>query len=174
MHDEMETIVIESLGDYPWLQVEDAITATVVQPGLVRTGYGVLTSIWHTYGMIEQFEPAALPAMRAAHQQHGDLDSVFAVINRIHVPVALGSSLLLFAVMALGVRRRHFADLAVLAVTVALAILANAVIFGALSGPHDRYGVRLPWVASLVLLLVAWRASSPARNSPKPGDFRRS
>ena len=161
MHDEMETIVLESLRDYPLPQLEDAVTASVVQLGLVRTGYGVLNSIWHTYGMIENFEPRALPGMKAARQQHNELD--FTAINRIHVPVALGSMLLLFAVMALGIRHRKFSDLMLLAVTVALAILANAFIFGALSGPHDRYGARLPWVASFVVLLAVWRVAGRDR-----------
>jgi hypothetical protein len=165
MHDEMETIVVESLGDYPLLQIEDAAAATVAQLGLVRTGYGVVTSIWHTYAMIERCTPAALRAMRAAHQQRGDLDAVLTAINRIHVPVALASTLLLFGVIAFGLGRRDFSDLALLAVTVALAILANAVVFGVLSGPHDRYGARLPWVATFVLLMVGWRAVPRARGT---------
>ena len=39
---------------------------------------------------------------------------------------------------------------------VALAILANAVVCGALSNPNDRYGARMVWLATLVVLLVPW------------------
>jgi hypothetical protein len=34
-------------------------------------------------------------------------------------------------------------------VTVTVAILANAFICGVLSGPHDRYGARIVWIATL-------------------------
>ena len=73
--------------------------------------------------------------------------------------------LVLLAVMALGFARRRYADLAQLAVTVALALLANAAVLGILSGPHDRYGARLVWLATLVVLLAPWRAGpTPARS----------
>jgi hypothetical protein len=97
--------------------------------------------------------------MRAAHQQRGDLDSLFAMINRFQVPIALGSTGLMFVMIVLALRRRKFADLDLLATTVAIAILVNAVVFGALSGPHNRYGARLPWVATFVLLMAAARAT---------------
>ena len=88
----------------------------------VRTGYGVDTSIWHTYGMIERFAPAALPAMRAARQQQGKLD--FDAINRLHVPVAWGAMVLLLGVIALGVWRARFVDLGNLAAIAALAAVS--------------------------------------------------
>jgi uncharacterized membrane protein YhaH (DUF805 family) len=125
----------------------------------VATGYGVHTEIWHTYGMIEMFAPQMLPAMKAARQQQGELD--FAAINRLHVPVALAAMILLIGVIALGLRRKHYADLGLLAAAIALAILVNAVVCGALSNPHDRYGARLVWLAPFVVLLVPWRASAP-------------
>ena len=162
LNDEMRTIVLDSLRAYPWLQLQAAAVATMKQLVMVRTGWGVLDSIWHTHGMIENFAPAMLPAMKAARQQRGELD--FAAINRLHVPVALASMLLLLAVMALGVRQRRFADLGLLAATIALAILANAFVTGALSGPHDRYGARVAWLAILVVAMVPWRAYSSARS----------
>jgi hypothetical protein len=162
LNDEMRTIVLESLRAYPWLQLRAAVVATLKQLVMVRTGWGVLDSIWHTHGMIENFAPAMLPAMRAAHQQRGELD--FAAINRLHVPVALASMLLLLGVMALGVRQRRFADLGLLAATTALAILANAFVTGALSGPHDRYGARVAWLATLVVAIVPWRAYNRGRS----------
>jgi hypothetical protein len=185
LNDEMRTIVLESLRAYPWLQLETAVVATLRQLVMVRTGWGVLDSIWHTHGMIETFAPAMLPAMKAARQQKGELD--FTAINRLHVPVALASMLLLLGVIALGafsgktllrtrtgvgtgfpqkmrpledsaVRQPRFADLGLLATTAALAILANAFVTGALSGPHDRYGARAAWLATLVVTMAAWWA----------------
>ncbi len=160
MNEEMRTIVLESLAAYPWLQLQGAVVATARQLVKVATGYGVNTEIWHTYGMIENFAPQMLPAMKAARQQKGELD--FVAINRVHVPVALASMLLLFGVIALGVRRARYADLSRLATVVALAILASAFVCGALSNPHDRYGARIIWLAPFILLLVPWRAAARA------------
>ena len=168
MNDEMRTIVIESLVDYPWLQIKAAVGATALQLERVRTGAGVLTTIWHTYGMIENFLPSALPAMRAARQQKGELD--FEAINRVHLPIAWASMLLLLGVIALGVARRRFADLGWLAATTALAILANSVVCGALANPHNRYGARMVWPAPFVVLLVPWRMRQREGLAASPRD----
>jgi hypothetical protein len=170
LHDEMQTIVLESLRDYPALQLKTALRAFAIQLVRVGTGYGVNTDIWHSYGMIENFVPAAYPAMKAARQQRGELVAVFAAINRVHLPVAYASMLALLAVIALGFARARCADLGRLAVTAALAILANAFVFGVLSGPHNRYGARMIWLAAFVVLLVLWRArlsESGGRSDPR-------
>jgi hypothetical protein len=158
MNEEMRTIVLESLRDYPMLQIETALGDWAIQLVRVSTGYGVNTEIWHTYGMIENFVPAAFPVMKAARQQQGQLDAVFAALNAVHVPVACASMLLLAGMIVLALRRPRFADLGWLAATVALAVLANAFAFGVLSGPHNRYGARLAWMAPFVLLMLPWRA----------------
>jgi hypothetical protein len=44
--------------------------------------------------------------------------------------------------------------LRMLAATVAVSILVNAFLCGALSNPHDRYGARLAWLAPLAIMLV--------------------
>jgi hypothetical protein len=161
MDEEMHTIVFESLADYPWLQIKAAVAGIVEQLLSVRTGYGVNTEIWHTYGMIERFAPSAVPAMRAARQQKGELD--FTALDRLHVPVAWSAMLLLVGVIALWAWRARIGEFDVLATTVALAILANAFVCGALSNPHDRYGARIAWLAPFVLMLFPWRAR---RRSP--------
>ena len=38
-----------------------------------------------------------------------------------------------------------------------LAMLGNAVICGVISGPHDRYGARLAWIATATALIAAFR-----------------
>ncbi len=169
LQQEMQTIVLQSLLDYPWMQIKAAVAATLHQLARVRTGDGVLTVIWHTYGMIENFAPSAVPAMRAARQQRGEID--FAAVNRLHAPAAFASMLLLLGVAGLGLRRRRYADLGLLAATAMLAILVNAFVFGALSGPHDRYGARMTWVASFVVLLVPLRAWARGRDAAKT-NFR--
>jgi hypothetical protein len=156
LDDEMRTIVLESLRAYPLWQIEAAASAAGRQLMKVKTGEGVLDQVWHTYNMIERFMPSMLPAMRAARQQKGELD--FTAINKLHVPIALASMLLLIATIVLASRQPRFADLRPLAATVALAILANAAVCGVLANPHDRYGARLVWLATFVVVLALARA----------------
>jgi hypothetical protein len=153
--DEMSTIVLGSLRDYPGLQIKMALAATVHQLVRVSTGEGVLNTIWHTYWAIEKFEPTTAKNMRAARQQRGEI--TFTTINAFHRPVALGSMVLLLATVLLGWRRQRFADLGLLAGTTAAALLANAFVCGVLSNPHDRYGARLVWIAPFVIALLLCR-----------------
>lgn len=171
--EEMRTIVLESLRDYPRLQLETAIAATIEQLTKFSTGEGVVNSIWHTYGIMEHYTPGLLPAMRAARQQRGELD--FRTINLLHVPVALLSATFLLIVVAGGGNRWELEGLRMLAATVGLAILANAFVCGALSNPHDRYGARLIWMTPLILMLFAallrTRSSLSSRHSAAIGSI---
>ncbi|MDP1868999.1 MAG: hypothetical protein Q8L13_22010 [Bradyrhizobium sp.] len=155
LNDEMGLIVRRSLVEYPLRQAEAAIVATAQQLVLVGTGEGTNGLIGHTYGIMERYLPAQLKSMRAAYQQHRDID--FDAINRLHVPVALASMLAVVAIFAIAVWRRRLDDLTLLAATVTLALLGNAFVCGVISGPHDRYGARLAWVASLVALIALVR-----------------
>jgi hypothetical protein len=159
--DEMRTIVLDSLRDYPALQVKAALIATAKQLVTVGTGEGIVTTIWHTYGMIERYTPSVAPAMRAARQQHGEIG--FAAINELDVPVALAAMALLPLIMILGMWSADFADLGRLAATIALALVANAIFCGVISNPHDRYGSRMVWIAVFAVALAAWRAFAIAR-----------
>ena len=94
--------------------------------------------------------------MRAANQQRWRLD--FTAINHLHVPVALASMLLVVIVFGRGVWRRRPDDLTLLAATVTFAVLGNAFVCAVISGPHDRYGARLAWVATFVALIAAIQA----------------
>jgi hypothetical protein len=155
LNDEMGFIVQRSLVEHPLWQAEAAIIATAQQLIDVATGEGTWHWIPHTYGIIERYLPAQVAPMRAAHQQHGDID--FTVINWIHVPVALVSMLLVVAILATAIRRRRLDDLTLLAATVSLALLGNAFVCGVISGPHDRYGARMVWIATFVVLIAAIR-----------------
>jgi hypothetical protein len=148
---EMEKIALESLADYPVLQLKTAAIATGRQLIDVHTGEGVLPTVWHTYGIIGRYTPMA-PAVLAARQQHGEIG--FGAINTVQYPLAL-ISMALLPLIALAARRRKLpADLGDLAVAIMVALVANAFVCGALSNPHDRYGARVVWLASLVVLLA--------------------
>ncbi len=129
MNAEMATIVLESLTAYPWEQIKGAVIATGRQLVMVNTGYGVNTDVWHTYGMIETYAPQMMTAMSAAHQQQHDLN--FTAMNRVHVPAAYLAMLLLLGMITL--RHERIFHLQRLACTVALALMANAFVCGALS-----------------------------------------
>ena len=164
LNDEMGFIAAHSLAEYPAWQAEAALMATAHQLVHVATGEG--TSVWipHTYGIIERYIPSQTKPMRAARQQHWQLD--FTAINRIHVPVALTSIVLVFALFGRGLWRRRLDDLTLLAGTVSLALLGNAMVCGVISGPHDRYGARMAWIATLVVLLAAARYLSGKDDAP--------
>jgi hypothetical protein len=170
LNDEMGFIVTRSLAEYPLWQTEAAIVATAQQLADVATGEGTNGWIPHTYGIIERYLPAQVAPMRAAHQQHWDIN--FATINRLDVPVALASMLLVFAMFGRRIWRRQLDDLTLLAGTVCLALLGNAFICSVISGPHDRYGARMAWVATFVVLIAAIRhfadEDEPRGNSLSP------
>jgi hypothetical protein len=170
LNDEMGFIVQRSLIEHPLWQAEAALVATAQQLADVATGEGTQKWIPHTTGIIERYMPAQVAPMRAAHQQRGDID--FTVINRIHVPAALVSMLLVVAILASAIRRRRLDDLTLLAATVALALLGNAFVCGVISGPHDRYGARMVWIATLVVLIAAFRHFA-GDDRPRDNSFSR-
>jgi hypothetical protein len=167
MNDEMGFIVLHSLAAYPAWQAEAAAVATAQQLVHVATGEGSDDWLPHTYGIIERYIPAQVAPMRAARQQHGGID--FTAINWIHVPVALLSILLVAAMLARDVGRRRLDDLTLLAGTVFLALLGNAFVCGVISGPHDRYGARMTWIATFAVLIATLRQFADddrSRDSP--------
>jgi hypothetical protein len=155
LDDEMGHIALRSLLDYPAWQAEAALKATAEQMVHVATGEGTIKWLPHTYGIIARYIPSQVKSMRAARQQRGNIN--FAAVNWLHVPVALGSIALVFAISGYAVWRRRFDDLALLAATVSFALLGNALICGVISGPHDRYGARIAWIATFTVLLAAAR-----------------
>jgi hypothetical protein len=158
---EMQTIAIESLTAYPLLQLKSVVLDTGRQIVDVRSGEGVLNSIWHTYAIIERYTPWATPQMKAAHQQRGDIS--FTAINTLHYPLALLAILALPGILIV-LRQRRFAAVRDMALMMVLAVLANAAICGVFSNPHDRYGARVVWLASLTVLVAALTALRPAKH----------
>jgi hypothetical protein len=167
LNDEMGFIVSRSLAEYPLWQAETAIAATAQQLASVATGEGTNGWIPHTYGIIARYIPSQLTPMRAARQQHWDIN--FAAMNWLHVPVALGSMVLIAVMFGRALLRRRHDDLSLLAATVTFALLGNAFICGAISGPHDRYGARMAWIATFTVLIALARyfADDGARRERK-------
>jgi hypothetical protein len=175
MNDEMSYIVVHSLTDYPAWQAGAALRAIGRQLLHVATGEGANGWIPHTYGIIERYIPAQLAPMRAARQQNWGVD--FDYVNRLHVPVALVSMLALLGLLGHALANRRLDDLTLLAATVTLALLGNAFICAVISGPHDRYGARMAWLATFVVLMAASRYfgdDMPEETRPQPRRERKS
>jgi hypothetical protein len=155
MNGEMEFIATHALVAYPLWQVEAAVETSAKQLVEVGTGEGTTGWIPHTYGIIERYLPEQVKTMRAAQQQRWNIN--FVAINWIHIPVALASMLLLAVIALAALWRRRLDDVELLAATVCVALLGNAFICGVISGPHDRYGARMVWIATFVVLIAAAR-----------------
>ena len=115
LNDEMGLIVRQSLAEYPLRQAEAALVATAQQLVHVATGEGTNGWIGHTYGIIERYIPPADQADARGASAAREID--FPTINRLHVPVALGSMLAVVAIFAIAIWRRRLDDLTLLAAT---------------------------------------------------------
>jgi hypothetical protein len=154
--EEMRHIVLRSLAAYPGHHLVAAIGSASRQLTMVATGEGVHSNLMHTQRIIERYLPHQTAFMQTARQHRGDLS--FAGVNDIHVPVAHGSMLMIAAFFGYALWRRRIDDLALLTGTVTLAILGNAFVCGVLSGPHDRYGARMAWIATFAVLIILMRS----------------
>ncbi|MBI1204634.1 MAG: hypothetical protein GC182_19200 [Rhodopseudomonas sp.] len=173
MHDEMKRIALDSLVAYPWQQLRSVVEETARQLVSVETGAGVVNWIWNTYGVIEAHVPDAVPAMKAAHQQHGQIS--FVAINQVQVPVAWLALLLLPAIAFVSLRQTRYADIGELAASITVAILTNAAVFGTLATAHSRYGARVVWLAvfavGLALVCRYERRTAAAQPAPAACDI---
>jgi hypothetical protein len=158
---EMEKIAVGSVIEYPALQIETALADTAEQLVDVHTGEGVVKWVWHTYFIMQHYTPQLVPRMWAAHQQRGDIS--FTAINALQYPLALASMALLPLILLAAARKTIPADLGELAATIALAILANAFVCGAMSNPHDRYGARIVWLAGFAAMTAFLRLAAHRR-----------
>jgi hypothetical protein len=140
------------------MHLRSAVRSTVDQLIAVGTGWGIVHDVWDAYGHIEHLTPAAVPAAHSAKQRLKQLH--FEGINKVHVPFAWLSMAALALFLLFAWRRRAFTPLESLAATIGTALLANAFVCGALSNPHDRYGARMVWIATLfVAVAIARRLS---------------
>jgi hypothetical protein len=152
--DEMGFIVGHSLAEYPLLQIKAALMDMGAQLLKVATGENTdRPSTPHTYGIIQHYLPQQLKPMNAARQQTGFL--TFGPVNLVHVPVGLMSTVLVFAMLFVAIRRRRIDDMTLLTATACLTLLGNAAICATISGPHDRYGSRLVWIATCTIMIAA-------------------
>jgi hypothetical protein len=152
---EERRIILQTLRLYPIEHIRTALRATFDQFFMART----MTSLAsydndHTMMTLSRLAPDLVPRVRAARQQReGALD--LSAFNIVHAPIGFLAIALLPVIIVLGARRRLPKEAAALALTVMLALLANAAISGIFSNPVDRYQSRLVWLAPLTLVIAA-------------------
>jgi hypothetical protein len=152
---EMAAIAAKSLVQYPTLHIATALLATAQQLAMVKTGDGLVMWIWDSYGVIERLFPQVIASSHTALQRYGLL--YFGNLNLLHEPLALASLVLLPFLLLLTHRWRELGDLGPLAATISVGVLANAFVCGVFSGPHDRYGARMVWIATFVMAITVAR-----------------
>ncbi len=162
---ELSHLVKNCFAAYPGAVVWTALQDTFQQFGEVATGDGLDAFHHHARWVFSALSPPVAAQFAAAGQQQGLLtQSLFAPLNRVHIPVAHLSLLGLMIAIAWGRHSKRY-DIACLALFVFLALLGNAFICGALSNPHARYQSRLVWLAPLVfgMTAVSWSQLRVAR-----------
>ena len=148
---EGERIVIGSLLQQPGAHAVAVLKDTLAQLLTVATGEGFDSKDnLNTELTLKEYAPRTLLRYSAAAQQHNAIN--FGAINLLHIPLALGATLLLPFVVAFCWLRQTVT--ATLGLTVCVALLANAAVSATFSGIHDRYQSRIASIALLAVVLA--------------------
>ncbi len=111
---------------------------------------------------LARFRPELGPVANRSRQLRGKIPRQ--PIQRVTSAVALIGLLLLLPLTVVAIRRRDGAATGILMAVIA-ALVANALMTGALSDVHDRYQSRLVWLAPFAVLALAarWNWLKPGR-----------
>lgn len=151
---EAKRIIRETLVRYPIAHATTATKAALAQFVALRSGEGMgAGDNWHAEGIFERYAPGVLPHFRTSRQQTNALFPAW--LNWLHLPIAFLAMAALPLIVVWGVTGRLAPPAAALALTVMLALLANAAISGVFSNPNDRYQSRIAWLAPLALVIAA-------------------
>lgn len=152
---ELSFLVRQCLKSYPGASLWTALVATVDQMKMVATGDGLDDYHGAARGTFSNdLTPAVAKDFNAARQQQKEIHQpLFDRFNLLHIPVAFFATFALLPLMAwmLFTRREELAGFAAFTF---IALVGNAFICGALSGPHDRYQSRIVWLAPLVIIMA--------------------
>lgn len=153
---ELSFLVRECVKSYPAATLGTALVATADQLAMVATGDGLDEFHGAARGTFSTSlgETTSLAFNAAGQQQERITQPLFDAFNRVHIPVALLATFGLLPVIGWGLYARR-QNLAGLALFTLCALLGNAFICGALSGPHDRYQSRIVWLALLAVIMTA-------------------
>ncbi|MBL6936333.1 MAG: hypothetical protein ISS15_13235 [Alphaproteobacteria bacterium] len=150
---EAAILVGESLKRYPLTNLIVALQDGALQFFWFQTGDGIVPQEWVLNREFKIAIPQQVSAYDRAYQQEGEI--WFLPFNLVHVPVALLTLAALYLILRRVWRGRDWRG-GVLPAFVLLALIGNAMICGALSGPHGRYQSRIMWLPVFAVALVAW------------------
>jgi hypothetical protein len=137
---EADRIVRDIILQQPGAQIVTALKETFQQLATVATGEGLdARNTWHTQWVLQMYAPGTLRHFDASAQQNNAFD--FHLINALHIPLALGSTLAL-PILVLLCWRRH-PKTATLTLTLLAALVANAAVCATFSVVDDRYQSRI-------------------------------
>ncbi len=157
---ELSFLVRETIKSYPGATLLTSLQNTVKQLTMVASGDGLDDYHGAALGTFSSsFSPTITQAFKDARQQNEQItQQLFDAMNLLHIPVALFSTFGLLGLIVWGLSTRR-EGLATLAAFTFIALVGNAFICGAMSGPHDRYQSRIVWLAPLVLIMaiIDWR-----------------
>lgn len=166
---EASVIVRSVILEDPVAMLRAALANTLEQLGRSATGDGL--SAWPgTPGpepLIARFFPAEHAAFLAARQQRGELLSLALRLSPLHGAIFLACLVALLGALMQRVGRRRSLGSVVLTAMVLGAVLGNAIITGALSGPADRYQARLTWLGLVAVVVVLLPQPRPAPAGPQ-------
>jgi hypothetical protein len=152
-------IVAGTIEEYPLWVFGDAVKDGFRQLALVETGVGLDSAAVDsdTGFRIQSFFPDDFKAFCNSRQGRGEFKHLPG-LQSIHLGIAALSVCYCFFVAGLFARDREWLPIQLM-LTVALALLLNAFITGAIAQPHPRYGARLAWLIPL-MALGGWRKVS--------------
>jgi hypothetical protein len=150
---ESSRLVSASLRRYPLENAIVALQDAALQFFWFQTGDGIVPQEWVLNREFKIAIPRQLNAYDRAYQQEGEI--WFVPINIVHVPVAILSLAALWLVLRRNWLRREWRA-GVLPTFILLALIGNAIVCGAFSGPHGRYQSRIIWLPTFAVALIAW------------------
>jgi len=144
-------IVIRTVSQYPLWTLKSALRNTIAQIMEVRTGTALISWVNRAYPTDElrTCYPAEFKAYKNSRQSREllCLDS----LNHLHMAVLVLSVIYGCVAGFLFAKVGHWPPVQLL-LTIASAVLINAFVAGALSGPNSRYGSRLIWLVPFFAL----------------------
>lgn len=174
MSEESDAIVAGILREQPLQVTSQALANTLNQLLKVRIGYSMhrfdsTNHEWQKCAALMQIRmPGEYPDYAGARQAVDRLGADF--VFSLQTPAAVVSGLLLLVLLAAGAILHFDRRIWELTWLVLAALLANAAICGAISGPDGRYQSRIFWLVLLLLFVTAAAAlkSWPERRPPAP------
>jgi len=163
---ESQAIMIEGFKRYPFHELGAMTWNGIRQFLMFRTGDGIAPQEWVLNTEFRNFLPQQIKAYSTARQQREEIS--FVLLNIVHVGLAALAMLTLGLLVWTAAQRRDWREMTLPAFML-IALLGNALVCGATSGPHDRYQGRLIWVPVFVVILTAKPALLALRRRTESG-----